>query len=350
MSAEVDGLLASRAKLIEELTTPGFSREFGETIGIMLQPIIASESEMVINRPELYVLPSGATVELPSGLDSLVAEEAQLTWKKLSSRMQNPYHFSVITAQSRENAHTWMKFDTSIPLLQAGCATLHCLEIDGVHLPLRISLNQRKAMILPKEDELTDEDFVSLVTHLVKALGEEGAEGGSEEELAENISRKHKQDKAKEFLPLNLLVNSPREFSRLINSQQFSVNPDRLMTQEEAGEWLNMAGEIFKANRAGQDVVVGEPNYGSHQRVRAGVNFATGMTVNRVMLNPPDASESSLQTTDFLTSVKDGERELGFLTCSISCLKTTGNLHVDFDHGANELFYFKQWKQRQAEK
>ena len=62
MSAEVDGLLASRAKLIEELTTPGFSREFGETIGIMLQPIIASESEMVINRPELYVLPSGATV------------------------------------------------------------------------------------------------------------------------------------------------------------------------------------------------------------------------------------------------------------------------------------------------
>lgn len=185
---------------------------------------------------------------------------------------------------------------------------------------------------------------------MAKAFGEDGAQEESEDELAESISLKHKQDKAQEFLPLNLLANSPQEFKRLIDSEQFSVNPDRLMTQEEAGEWLNMAGEIFKANRAGQNVVVGEPNYGSHQRVRAGVNFATGMTINRVMLNSPDAAESSLQTTDFLTSVKDGERELGFLTCSISCLKTTGHLHVDFDHGSNELFYFKQWKQRQAGK
>ena len=342
--------MVSRAELIEKLTASDFSRRFGQTIGEILQPIIASESEMVKNRPELYVLPAGATVELPSGLDPLVAEEAQNAWQKLSSRMQDPYHFSVITAQSRENAHTWMKFDTSIPLLQAGCATLHCLEVDGVHLPLRISLNQGKAMILPKEDQLADEDFTSLVALLVKAFGEEGVEGESEEELTESISRKHKQDKAKEFLALNLLANSPQDFSRLVDSRQFSVNPDRLMTKGEASEWLDMAAEVIKANRAGQDVVVGEPNYGSHQRVRAEVNFATGMTVNRVMLNPPDATESSLQTTDFLTSIKDGDRELGFLTCSVSCLRTAGHLHVNFDHGANELFYFKQWKRRQEVK
>jgi len=350
MNVEVEELLASRAKLIKKLTAPDFSREFGGVIGGMLQPIIASESEMVKNRPELYVLPLSATVELPSGLDPLVAEEAQMAWQKMAARMQDPYHFSVITAQSRENSHTWMKFDTSIPLLQAGCATLHLLEIDGVNLPLRISLNQGKAMVLPKEDQITDKYFVRLVVSLVKAFGEEGGKGETEEELAESVSRKHKQGKAQEFLPLNLLANSPQKFSELVDSKQFSVDPDRLMTKEEANEWLNMAAEVIKANRVGQDVVVGEPNYGSHQRVRAEVNFATGMIVNRVMLNSPDASESSLQTTDFLTSVKDVDRELGFLTCSVSCLRTTGELSVNFDHGANELFYFKQWKQRQTEK
>ena len=101
MNVEVEELLASRAKLIKKLTAPDFSREFGGVIGGMLQPIIASESEMVKNRPELYVLPLSATVELPSGLDPLVAEEAQMAWQKMAARMQDPYHFSVITAQSR---------------------------------------------------------------------------------------------------------------------------------------------------------------------------------------------------------------------------------------------------------
>lgn len=110
-----------------------------------------------------------------------------------------------------------------------------------------------------------------------------------------------------------------------------------------------MAAGLLNANRNGQDIVVGEPGYGSHQRVRGEINFATGLTVNKVMLNPPDSTESSLQTTDFLTSVQDGDRELGFLVCSVSCLKTTGHLHVKFDHGANELFYYRQWKKRQLE-
>lgn len=349
MGVEVDELLISRGDLIEKLTAPDFSRRFGEAIGRTLQPIISGESEMVKNRPELYVLPAEATVEIPSGLDPLVAEEAQNAWQKFSSRMQDPYHFSVITAQSTVNPHTWMKFDTSVPLLEAGCATLHCLEVDGVHLPLRISVNRGKAMILPKEPQLNDDAFIDLVAFLARAFGE-GDTGETEAELKANISRRHKLNKGRETLSLNLLANSPEMFSQLVDSKQFSINPDRLMTKEEAAEWLGMAAEVIKVNRAGQDVVVGEPNYGSHQKVRGEVNFATGLTINRVMLNPPDASESSVQFTNFLTSVRDGDRELGFLTCSISCLKTTGDLHVNFDHGANELFYFRQWKQRQAEK
>lgn len=349
MSVEVEELLNARSKLIEGLTVPDFSRRFGEVIGQALQPIISGESEMVKNRPELYVLPEGATVEIPSGLDPLVAEEAQNAWQKFSTRMQDPYHFSIITAQSTVNPHTWMKFDTSVPLLQAGCATLHCLEVDGVHLPLRISVNRGKAMILPKEAKLNDDTFIDLVASLAIAFGE-GDTSETEAELKANISRRHKLDKGRETLSLNLLANSPEEFGKLIDSKQFSVNPDRLMTKEEADEWLDMTAEVIKINRAGQDVVVGEPNYGSHERVRGEVNFATGLTFNRVMLNPPDASESSIQTTDFLTSVQDGDRELGFLVCSVSCLKTTGHLHVNFDHGENELFYFRQWKQRRVEK
>lgn len=349
MSVEVDALLTSRGALIEKLTAPDFSRRFGETIGEALQPIIDKEAYLTIYKPELYVLPTGATIDIPSGLDPLVAEETQNAWQKFLSRMQDPYHFSVITAQSRVNSHTWMKFDTSVPLLQAGCAILHCLEVDGVHLPLRISVNRGKAMILPKEDQLNDDSYVDLVALLARAFGE-GDTGETEAELKAGISRRHKLDLGRETLPLNLFANSPEEFGKLIDSKQFSVNPDRLMTKEEATEWLDMTAEVIKVNRAGQDVVVGEPNYGSHEKVRAEVNFATGLTLNRVMLNPPDESESSIQYTDFLTSVKDGDRELGFLACSISCLKTTGDLHVNFDHGANELFYFRQWKQRQAEK
>lgn len=295
-------------------------------------------------------MPAGVTIELPTSLDPLVVEEAQNAWQKFSSRMKDPHHFSTITAHSTTSPHTWMKFDTTIPLLKEGRATLHLLEIDGVHLPLRIAIDKGGATVLPKYDQLSDDDFVRLVSLLVKASGEEGAEGKTEVELDESISRQHKQGKAKEFLSLNLLANSPEAFSQLIDSKQFSVNPDRLMTKEEATEWTDMAAEVIKANRAGQDVVVGEPNYGSHERVRAEVSFATGLTLNRVMLNPPDASESSIQTTDFLTPVHDGDKELGFLACSISCLKTTGHLHVNFDHGALELFYFRQWKQRQAGK
>lgn len=349
MSVEVEGLLTARSKLIEELTAPDFSRRFGEVIGQALQPIISGESEMVKNRTELYVLPADATVEIPSGLDPLVAEEAQDAWQKFSSRMRDQYHFSVITAQSTVNAHTWMKFDTSVPLLQAGCATLHCLEVDGVHLPLRISVNQGKAMILSKEDQLSDDDFVDLVTSLTKVFGE-GDINKTESELKAGIASQRQYTKRQEALPLNLLVNSPEKFCELIDSTQFSICPDRLMTVEEASEWSGMAAELLNANRNGQDIVVGEPSYGSHQRVRGEINFSTGLTLNRVMLNPPDASESSIQTTDFLTSVHDGDRELGFLVCSISYLKTTGDLHVKFDHGSHELFYFKQWKQRRAEK
>lgn len=350
MSVEVEGLLNARSKLIEKLTAPDFSKKFGAVIGEAISPIIGAETYSILSRPELYVLPSGATVELPTGLDHLVAEEAQNAWQELSSRMKDPHHFSTITAHSTTSPHTWMKFDTTIPLLKEGRATLHLLEIDGVHLPLRIAIDKGDAAILPEYDQLSDEDFVRLVSLLVKASGEEAAGGEMEEELDENISRQHKQGKAKEFLSLNLLANSPETFSQLVDSKQFSINPDRLMTREEASEWLGMANEVIKSNRAGQDVVVGEPNYGSHERVRAEVNFATGLTLNRVMLNPPDASESSVQFTDFLTSVKDGERELGFLACSISCQKTTGHLHIEFDHGALELFYFRQWKQRQAGK
>lgn len=340
---ELEGLLARRDELIERLTGSDFNRRFGEVIGKALQPIIARESEMVLSRPELYVLPAGAAVEIPSGLDSLVAEEAQGAWQEFSTRMQDPCHFSVITAQSTVNSHTWMKFDTSVPLLQAGCATLHCFEIDGVHLPLRISVNQGKAIILPKEDQINDDDFVDLVASLTKVFGE-GDTNKTEAELKAGIASQRQFTKRQEALPLNLLANFPEKFCELIDNRQFSVSPNRLMTAGEASEWSGMAAELINANRNGQDVIVGEPGYGSHQRVRGEINFATGLTVNRVILNSPDAAESSLQTTDFLTSVRDGDRELGFLACSVSCLKTTGHLYVNFDHGENELFYFRQWK------
>lgn len=134
--------------------------------------------------------------------------------------MQDPYHFSVITAQSKVNAHTWMKFDTSVPLLQAGCATLHCLEVDGVHLPLRVSVNQGKAMILSKEDQINDDDFVDLVASLTKVFGE-GDINKTEAELKTGIASQRQYTKRQETLPLNLLANSPVKFCELINSTQF---------------------------------------------------------------------------------------------------------------------------------
>lgn len=160
MGAETEGLLASRGKLIEKLTAPDFSQIHGNAIGEALQPIIDQEAYLALHRPELYVLPVGATVDISSGLDSLIAEEVKDAWQKFSTRMQNPDHFSVITAQSRVNPHTWMKFDTTVPLLKEGRATLHLLELGGVHLPLRIAVDKGDATVLLKYDQISDEDYV----------------------------------------------------------------------------------------------------------------------------------------------------------------------------------------------
>lgn len=294
------------------------------------------------------MLPAGTRAEIPSSLDPIVGEEVQVAWEKFSARMQDPDHFTIITADSTVHPHTWMKFDTSVPLLKAGCATLYCLNVDGIHLPLRVSVNQDKAMLLPKEDELGDDFMAELVVALVKAFGDEDT-SRTEAEMKADIVRQHRLSKGQETLPLHLFANAPEQFCQLIDGRDFSVNPDRLMTPEEATEWSGMAEEISRANRAGQDVVIGEKGYGSYRRLQGEINFATGISLNVTNLNS-DGSESSIQSTEFLTPVTQGSRELGALVCRVSCARTVGHLHASFDHGENDLFYFRQWKKQQEGK
>lgn len=342
--SEDNGLLARRDELIRRCTEHCFSDEFGEQIGHALQPMISNESQIAIRRPELYVLPRGASIEIPTGFNSRVDSEIQVAWQKYYQRMLDPDRFVVITADSKLFSNTWLKFDTSVPLLKAECATLYCLMVDSIHLPLRISVNRGRAMMLPKQELLSDEDFVELTSSLVRVFGGE-KDQRSDDELKADMRRRHVLSKGKEILPLQLLASSPEQFFQLIDSEQLSVNPDRLMTNEEASDWLNMVMEIKELNSIGHDVVVGEKGYGSYCSFQGEIDLTAGIALNRKDLNS-DNIESSIQRKSFLAVVRDGDREIGAVVCDMSYYLPLDSFDVRFTHGENDLFYYRQWKSK----
>lgn len=335
-----------REELVYQCTRPEFNNSISRRVGQALQPIIAGEAEVLQEKPELYVLPSDASPDVPDTLEGYVREAIDKEWAEVCQRFQNPYRFTVITADSRKQTHTWMKFDTCLPLLEAECATLHCLEIDSVHLPLRIGVNRGEAIILPKDDGISEDLFVELVAVLSRAFADERVDAMSDDELKASIARTHSFTTGQEVLPLNLLLNAPDQFCRLIDGRDFSVSPHRLMTEEESTAWLQMAAEVVQVNRRGQDVVVGEKGYGSYQIVRGEVNFGTGLTLHRNFLNS-DGAESSIQTTEFLTPIRAGQKVLGTTVCKLTAIPTFGELRAGFDHAGSELHYFNQWRSRQ---
>ena len=240
-----------------------------------------------------------------------------------------------------------MKFDTYLPLLRAKCAMLHCLQIDGVHLPLQIYVNREEASILPRAGEIPDDVFVDLVSALSRVFADDKVDAMTDDELESSIARTYAFTQGQEMLPLLLLLNEPDQFCELIDGRHFSISPDRLMTEEETAAWLGMASEIVQANRQAKEVIVGEKGYGSYKRIRGEVNFGTGLTLNTHFLHS-DNTESVIQTREFLIPVTVGQRVLGNTLCKLASIPTMGELRVDFNHGATDLHFFNQWKKRQA--
>jgi hypothetical protein len=341
-----EGLLAYRDELIEKCTGYEFGRTHGEQIGQVLQPVVDAESRVATEMPELYVFPPRAGVEIPSSFNPVVRDEIDQEWQKYTGRMQDPDHFSNILAFSETRPHTWLKYDTSVPLLKADCATLHCLELDGVHLPLRISVNRGEAMVLPKQG-IPDDLFADIVTTLVRVFEDEETAGKSDEELRADVLRRNSLTDAEEFLPLRLLAESPDEFCRLIDARTLSVQPSRLMTSEEAGEWVEMARDVMSRNQAGEDVVVGEKGYGSYSRWQGQWDIGAGVVLARIDLNS-DGSESIIQKKAFLAPVTDGGREVGSTVCKVGYYPPHDEFYVSFDHGESDLYWYRQWR-RQSE-
>lgn len=344
MSVQQEGL-KRREALIRQCTGHEFSWSVSRRVGQALQPIIAAESAVLRERPELYILPPDATLEVPPTLEGYAQDAIKAEWDKTRKRFQDSDRFTTITADSQKQTHTWMKFDTYLPLLRAQCATLHCLQVDGVHLPLRISVNRGEATILPKTNEIPDDLFVGLVATLSRAFDDEHVDAMTDDELKARIAREHAFTEGQEVLPLHLLLNDPDRFCDLIDGRHFSVSPNRLMTEEETAAWSHMAAEVIQATRQGRDVMVGEKGWGSYQRVRGEVNLATGLTLHTNFLHPDD-TESSIQTTEFLTPVEVEKRVLGTSVCKLTSIPTHGELRVELDHAATDLHYFNQWKKR----
>lgn len=228
MSPEAD-LSGARRQLIDTCTSPQFRRETAGLLGEGLYPVIEPEVQKARNQKELYVLDESAQIEVPTMLEPRVTETIHASWNKYRRQMADPDHGTTIFAESNERPHTWMKIDTSVRLLRGGGAEIHCVEVDGVHLPLRISLDRgldgvRNAAVLPKEDKLGDDFFVQLVQAIMPALGEGEDAGMSDKEFREKTIRDRRMREGEETLPLRLLANlpsstlkDPRASARVVN-------------------------------------------------------------------------------------------------------------------------------------
>jgi hypothetical protein len=317
-------------EMVAYLTSSEFNREHATEIGERFNDVINGEIQLLREKPQLYILPPGATMEAPKlggELDDMLMEE----WNKFHTLHQDPKRFTIIEASGKDNPLSYLKYDCTLPGLLNGDWTLHYMCLDGVHMPLRLHHYGIHSYFAPKPDKMSEEDITQLTLIFASAFGEDIED---EEEARKGIKIHNKMEQAKEILPLNCLRNDPMAFCDLFGEME--VRPYRLMTDEELNQWCDMARSVMNKRYE-----VGIQGYGSHMFIEGCFDFNMGLHLKEYDIYP-DGSPIELSRISFPVQIKEGDNALGSQMGVIHFF-SRGNF-VRLEHSSSELEYFNYQK------
>lgn len=323
-----------RNRLIKQGLDPQFKEKFERIVASQMGLILEDEMRLSRHCPELYTLPEGAIVELP-GFEDATMEEVEIKWIEFKNRYQDPDRFMTPFAYSRKNPQTWLKYDLRLSgFSRQGFWTCYNTHLDGNHLPLTFENLTGQPTLKLKPRLLSEDDFTALVGVLSVAFGDTRDPSDMKQGIRQGIEAR----KTNEAMVLNLLVNDPEAFASFFKKDEMYVIPNRLMTDQELEEWMQMLDSVI-AQKDG--VFVGEPGWGSYVRLEGIFRFGLGMALKKIDLDKDGVAKSSFSLNIPVPVKQRGGRTIGWTICHTWHSPEDGFISAEFHHGASELYWYK---------
>lgn len=322
-----------RRALIQRGTSAEFNITHGKQIARELGKVIKDEIFLANTKPELFSLPNNAIADLPN-FDEDINSLVSAAWKDFHERYKDPARFMNIIANSKENPHTWLKFDANLVFYKNNEWNCFTIYLDNFHIPINIL---SRGTIIPKRELLSQKDFEELVLALTEAFG--GEQDKSEENARNSLKRYHEAIIINEGMALNLLVKKPEQFIQFFKKDKMVITePSRLMTDDEIEKWIRMLKEVMTSPE--KSVTVGVPGFGSYMKYESLFQFGLGLSLKATALDK-NANEVAIYAQHVPVQIREGDKKLGWIIAKVSHFPNYGKVHVSLNHGADEIYWYK---------
>lgn len=318
--------------IIRALTSDEYQVQNGQNIVATFTQIFEPERQLLLDHPELYILPPDATAILPS-IDEETDGLIKKAWEKTLTEYQDKNRNIGFNTHLQDNVHTRVDCHTTMHDFVKNIWIARNMTINGTSVPIEIRRIGYSYIMIP-DKELPDDLLVQLTQTLYSAFGVEHDEDPFTE--ASHIIQKKNARETLEAMILSDLISDPKTWTKSYQPSNMYVNPEsRLCTNEEMEQWMIMCKKII-----GKEIYVGEKGYMSYQ-IDTG-QFQLGMDYPHLLQRPIDSSEKDLgmRAVEIPTPIFTPQQEspIGWLLCHIF-QDNQGHKRVYFRHVSDDLYW-----------
>lgn len=308
------------------------SESLAKRLAVHISTIIEPEVDLFHRHPELFVLPIGSSIQSPS-FDDESATAALVSWEDYLHNARLPGRNYCLRYRSVKDSSTELVVQNNF----AESTWVANITLNAARLPLDLVCNGEKAVFRQKR-EFSKEQFLQFVGVLSKYTDGQGETTERNHESTEKIdehTRYWNSWKVNEAAAINLLrVDFGVVEGMLAQSLMKPIQHDRILTDIEVKEWVDMLTELTQKGKAGE--VVGVPGTFGYRRFSADFLLGLGVVLKTSLLNK-NGEEGKIFTYGTPVEVKCKGTRIGWTICH-STYGARKSL-VSFTEGQDDLYW-----------